>query len=319
MRASVLVGVAVCFFGSSLAMAQGSVPGAGAGTTAKAISDICSGDCKAEKFTACGKFLEGPTFDDQENLWLVSIFSGDIHKVTPDGQCKTVANTGGEPQSLKYAAPSKIVGSDRKIGLFTVDPTTNAVTKITNNYYVKNFAGLNDLVLDAKGGAYVTDPYGSSILHPTGSVFYIPPNAAPGVRVTKVLDGLAFPNGIALSPDGNVLYVTEFSAKRVIATRVVEPGVISPELVYVVANLQGGAGPDGMTVDRAGNLYVAVYGAGQITVINNRGFVLGVIALPSEAGVGTTNVAIHKGYLYITEASKNEVWRVKIKADAAIQ
>jgi len=128
----------------------------------------------------------------------------------------------------------------------------------------------------------------------------------------KVLDGLAFPNGIALSPDGKVLYVTEFSAKRVIASSVVQPGLISPELTYVVAHLADGAGPDGMTVDANGTMYVAEYNAKSVFVINAENTVLGRITLPEEAGPGTTNVALHDGYLYITEARKNEVWRVKI-------
>lgn len=90
-----------------------------------------------------------------------------------------------------------------------------------------------------------------SILYPTGRVYYLP---AGEKRVVKVMDNIAFPNGIGLSPDGKVLYVTEFSAKRVIASTVVQPGVISPELTYVVAHLTGGAGPDGMTVDANGTM-----------------------------------------------------------------
>lgn len=274
------------------------------------MTDICA-DCTAMKFTSCGKFLEGPTFDRAGNMWMVSIFSGDIHKVTPDGTCSTVANTGGEPQGLKTLPDGRIIGSDRKLGLFTVDPETAKVEKITNNYFVQNFAGLNDLVVDSLGGVYVTDPYGSGILHPTGRVYYLPPGEK---RVSKVLDNIAFPNGIALSPDEKILYVTEFSAKRVIAASVVQPGLISPELTYVVANLADGAGPDGMTVDSSGNLFVAEYNGKEVFVINAENTILGTLRLPEEAGPGTTNVALHDGYLYITEARKNEVWRVKLKA-----
>ena len=295
---------------TSAAMAQSSVPQTDASKLARSMADICT-DCTAVKFTSCGKFLEGPTFDRAGNMWMVSIFSGDIHKVAPDGTCVTIANTGGEPQGLKTLPNGEIIGSDRKLGLFTVDTATAKVEKITNNYFVQNFAGLNDLVIDSLGGVYVTDPYGSGILHPTGRVYYLPPGEK---RVSKVLDNIAFPNGIALSPDGEILYVTEFSAKRVIAASVVQPGLISPELTYVVANLTDGAGPDGMTVDSNGTLFVAEYNGKEIFVINAENTILGTLRLPEEAGPGTTNVALHDGYLYITEARKNEVWRVKLKA-----
>lgn len=308
-RATILT-LSLC--GGSLAYAQGSVPQADASRVARGMQDICD-DCIATKFTSCGKFLEGPAFDRDGNLWMVSIGSGDIHKVTPEGVCTTAANTGGEPQGLKALPDGTMIGSDRKIGLFRLDPATAKIERITNNYFVQNFAGLNDLVVDSLGGVYVTDPYGSSILHPSGRVYYLP---AGEKKVVKVMDDLAFPNGIGLSPDGKVLYVTEFSAKRVIAASVVQPGVVSPELIYIVANLTGGAGPDGMTVDRNGTLYVAEYNARSIFVINAENTVLGTLSLPAEAGPGTTNVALHNNHLYITEARRNEVWRVRLKPPA---
>lgn len=307
-----VMGIAFSIAGASGAHAQGSVPQADASRVARGMADICE-DCVASKFTACGKFLEGPAFDRDGNMWMVSIQSGEIHKVTPDGVCTTAANTGGEPQGMKALPDGTMIGSDRKIGLFRLDPATAKVERITNNYFVQNFAGLNDLVVDSLGGVYVTDPYGSSILHPSGRVYYLP---AGEKKVLKVMDDLAFPNGIGLSPDGKVLYVTEFSAKRVIAASVVQPGVVSPELIHVVANLSGGAGPDGMTVDRKGTMYVAQYNARAIFVINAENTVLGTITLPPEAGPGTTNVALHEGSLYITEARRNEVWRVKLKPGA---
>lgn len=141
------------------ARAQGSVPLADASRVARNMADICA-DCTATRFTACGRFLEGPAFDRNGNLWLVSIYSGDIHKITSAGICSTVANTGGEPQSLKLGRDGKMVGSDRKAGLFTIDPDTFEIEKITNNYFIQNFSGLNDLVVDSVGSVYVTDPCG---------------------------------------------------------------------------------------------------------------------------------------------------------------
>ena len=41
--------------------------------------------------------------------------------------------------------------------------------------------------------------------------------------------------------------------------------------------------------------------------------VSGIIKMPADGGRGTTNIAFHDGYLYVTEASRNEVWRVKTK------
>jgi sugar lactone lactonase YvrE len=70
-------------------------------------------------------------------------------------------------------------------------------------------------------------------------------------------------------------------------------------------------------VDSKGNLYVAHFGAGEVVVIDPIGFIVGVIPLPPGAGYLTTNVAFRDGYLYITEAEQNIVWRVKTKISGA--
>ena len=80
---------------------------------------------------------------------------------------------------------------------------------------------------------------------------------------------------------------------------------------HVFARLTGGTGPDGMAVDTAGNLYAAHFRAGEVVVIDRNGFHYGSIKLPTGAGLGTTNIAFHNGYLYITEAFEDEIWRVR--------
>jgi hypothetical protein len=53
--------------------------------------------------------------------------------------------------------------------------------------------------------------------------------------------------------------------------------------------------------------------AGEVVIHDLAGFEIGVIKIPPDAGRATTHITFHNGYLYITEASRNEVWRVKTK------
>ncbi|MER2047657.1 MAG: SMP-30/gluconolactonase/LRE family protein, partial [Solibacillus sp.] len=76
---------------------------------------------------------------------------------------------------------------------------------------------------------------------------------------------------------------------------------------------EGGIGPDGLAVDAEGNLYVAHFQAGEVVVVDANGFKYGTIRLPEDAGTFATNLAFHDGYLYVTESSKNEVWRIQVK------
>src|SRR5262249_29405087 len=55
------------------------------------LGTICD-DCQLEKFTdECVGRLEGPNFDREGNLWMVSPATSSIYKVTPDGHCSVVA------------------------------------------------------------------------------------------------------------------------------------------------------------------------------------------------------------------------------------
>jgi gluconolactonase len=117
---------------------------------------------------------------------------------------------------------------------------------------------LNDLAASAKGGVYFT----------FGGLFY----ADPKGKITKYGENL-FTNGIILSPDEKVLYVTNGST---LAAFDVQPdGSLTNQREF--AKLQGG-GSDGSTIDAAGRVYVtSTIG---VQVIGPDGKYLGVIPTP---------------------------------------
>jgi gluconolactonase len=273
------------------------------------LQQICD-DCTAEKFTSeCPGRLEGPNFDRAGNLWMVGITPGDIYRVTPDGHCSAVAHTPA-PVGLRIHKDGRIFGVDHERGLFSVDPTSLAVTYIANQWNRETFRGLDDLFFDKTGGLYMTDAYGSSALEPVGQLFY---RSADGQISRLISSNLAFPNGVVLSLDEQTLYVDDWGTNRILAIPVTSPGHINLEFAYVFAYLNGGHGPDSMTADAQGNIYAAHYAAGEVVVFDPRGNYFGAIRLPPGAGYLTTNVALHDGYLYITEADQHTVWRVKTK------
>jgi gluconolactonase len=103
-----------------------------------------------------------------------------------------------------------------------------------------------------------------------------------GGTVTLVDDGLRQPNGIALSPDGGTLYVGAYGENKIYSYPVRADGSTGPRTQFAAV-----AGPDGATIDCAGNVYWASGGDGLVHVFNPAGAELGTIA----SGTGTTNVA----------------------------
>lgn len=119
----------------------------------------------------------------------------------------------------------------------------------------KSLGRISDLVVDLKGGFYATG----------ASFYYINPQGVVTVLAPEVQT-----NGIALSPDGKTLYVT--NATELIAFDIQSDGMPRNQRVFVDLH---DTNADGMAVDAAGRVYVAC--AAGVHVISPQGRELGVI------------------------------------------
>ncbi|MBV9850674.1 MAG: SMP-30/gluconolactonase/LRE family protein [Armatimonadetes bacterium] len=162
--------------------------------------------------------------------------------------------------------------------------------------------GPNDLIFDADGAILFTDPAGSWD-EPLGCVYRI----APGSRVAaKVADGLRFPNGLVLSPDGVILYVAETPLRRVLAFD------LPTGARRVFAAVGEAGGPDGMRLAPDGSLYVALFGDGCVAEVSPSGEV--VRRLPVPGGKNVTNLcfAPDARSIYVTEAESGTIVQVPL-------
>jgi sugar lactone lactonase YvrE len=124
-------------------------------------------------------------------------------------------------------------------------------------------------------------------------------------RTKLVLGDLTIPNGLGWSPDGSTMYLID-SGPRVLNAFEFEPatGTISdPRVLVIVAELLGA--PDGMTVDAAGDLWVAIYGAGQVHRYSPDGELRQVVTLPAEQTTSCAFAGPHLNRLYVTTATEN--------------
>jgi len=130
----------------------------------------------------------------------------------------------------------------------------------------KPLGRLNDVFADGKGGAYWTQ----------GGLYHVSADGTVSIVVDKVE---RFTNGLVLSPDGKVLYVTD--DKKVWAFDVAADGATSNQRVFATLAETAGFGGDGMAVDNDGRLYVT--GDAGISVFDRAGKALGVIPVPRRA------------------------------------
>ena len=244
------------------------------------------------------KFPEGPAFDRNKNLFVVNVDTGDISKISPEGQVKTFINTSGTPNGAKFHANGDLYVADREKGIIAISPT-GKIQVIVDSYQGKKFNGPNDLVFDSKGNLYFTDPLGSSAENSFGCVYRVSSDG----EIACLVSGLAFPNGLVLSRDEKYLFVAITRKNRVLRY-VFDPPVRS----YLFSQLSGGWGPDGMAFDVAGNLYVAHYGGGDVLIVNPKGEIIERVPI---GGLYPTNVAFggpDGKTLYVTEAETGSVY-----------
>jgi gluconolactonase len=156
----------------------------------------------------------------------------------------------------------------------------------------------NDLIVDAKGGIYFTDPgprpvVPGRIVH----VYYLPPGAKEPIVID---DKIARPNGLTITAEGKTLIVDDTLGTTVFAYDIQADGKATnkrafAELRDIPAGQESVA--DGLALDREGRIYITTVKG--IQVFDQSGAYLGTIAVPRQPA----NVAFagpNKRTLYIT-------------------
>ncbi|NQT58615.1 MAG: SMP-30/gluconolactonase/LRE family protein [Bacteroidetes bacterium] len=242
-------------------------------------------------------FPEGPAFDPNGSLWCVELEGGNIVSFS-QGTIKRFP-TGGSPNGLIFDDTGSGWFCDAKNNLIRKFlPKTSSFETVAESIDGEHLNKPNDLIFDTSGNLIFTCP-GNSRTEPTGFICCRTPEG----KVSKIAEKLYFPNGLVLTDEGKTLIIAETFRQRL------WKGRWNSELhEWTDASLWsvtgGSVGPDGMALNINGLLYVAVYGSGQIKVVDETGRILQTYNLP---GMNPTNAAFdpsgHLG-LIVTEAEK---------------
>ena len=121
-------------------------------------------------------------------------------------------------------------------------------------------------------------------------------------RVEQQLDDLAISNGLGWSPDGATMYLADSGTRIVRAFAFdAERGTISGGRPLIEVDQEVGA-PDGLTVDAAGDLWVAIFGGGRVHRYSPAGELKQVLPVPAAE---TTSCALAGSRLYVTTATEH--------------
>ena len=242
-------------------------------------------------------FPEGPLALPNGDVLVVEIEGGSVARIASDGTIRRygvgrgpnglalgpdgaayVCCDGGlhfstSPEGVRYPdnlADGYVGGEIQRLEL-----ESGKVTSVFTHVDGNRITSLNDIVFDETGHCYIVDTG-------LGTIYYA--DVLTGtIRVAE--QGLMAPNGMGLSPDGKILYVSETYSGDIFRWDVAAPGQLANKALLFSA-LEGGADGagvghlDGLCVDGAGNICVANLLGSGITVVAPDGRKLGMVKVP---------------------------------------
>lgn len=212
-------------------------------------------------------FPEGPRWHDNR-LWISDQHDRRVVTVTGNGLVETVVEVAGQPSGLGWLPDGR---------LLVVSMRDRRVLRLESDGLVEHAdlgplvsADCNDMVVDAVGRAYVGnfgfDLYGGERPRDT-TIVRVNPDGTAAIAA----DGLAFPNGSVITPDGGTLLVGESMAGRITAFAIGNDGTLDNRRTWATLT---GATVDGMCLDADGCVWVACPGTGRALRVREGGEVV---------------------------------------------
>jgi gluconolactonase len=228
---------------------------------------IAAGQSWAVVWSWAGNNADGIIAGDDGTMLFANNDASNVMKLDPATGLAAVihrdTNTGGAVSRSKSGALF-LVSRGLNPAVLQLEPQRKVLADSLRGEPLDCVGGvLNDLAADSRGGAYFTI---SSV-----GVFY----ASPQGLVSQYGQGIEGANGIILSPDEKILYVT--SGPVVVAFEVRPDGSLANQRQF--AMLRGGKGGDGAAVDAEGRLYAST--GSSVDVFAPNGEFLGSIPGPT--------------------------------------
>ncbi len=267
-------------------------------------------DLKVEKAAGGFRFTEGPVWSRDGYLLFSDVPENKIHRFTPGKGTEVFRDPSEGANGNALDAQGRLYTCESRSRRVTRTDRKGKIEVLAESFEGKRLNAPNDIVVRRDGHVYFTDPYfgkqAETLELDFQGIYHLPPKG----HLEAISKSKGLPNGIALSPNGRILYVTMSGERAVRAWDLDRQGKASNERV-LVSGIEGV--PDGMKVDEKGNLYVT---SKTVAVYSPEGKLLGNIPAPETPANCAFGDADLQG-LYIT--ARTSLYRVRLDVKGALQ
>jgi len=282
--------------------------------------EVISKEAVAEKIGIAFEFTEGPAWHPDGYLIFSDIPANTVYKWTGK-KYQVFRHPSNSANGLLAEPDGSVLACEHGSRSLTRYTSEGKLTVLAEEYKGSKFNSPNDLCKASNGAIFFTDPPWGLPERNDDPGKELPYNGVFRLHngeVTLIDSTLSWPNGIALSPDDMYLYVANMEIITVngedqyqvfwMRYTLDEMGrVVEKTIFFSATDTSLPGGPDGMKVDRNGNLFLT--GPGGILVVDPEGIHLGTIGIPIPAA----NLAFgqKEKELYVT--ARSTVVRIDLK------
>jgi gluconolactonase len=258
---------------------------------------------RIDKVAAGYAYAEGPAWSPSGFLIFGDIPNNKLLQFTPGQPANVFRENSNGATGNRFDAQGRLYSCESHSRRVTRTDKKGKVEILAERWQGKRLNAPNDLVIRKDGDIYFTDPAFGNQQDTRELDFFGVYHISRKGDLEVVAKPKGRPNGIALSPDGRTLYVSNSDEKNVRAYDLNKNGEASNERT-LISGMEGV--PDGICVDEKGDLYVA---ANHVLVYSPEGKPIGMIQTeetPSNCSFGDPDFES----LYIT--ARTSVYRVRL-------
>jgi sugar lactone lactonase YvrE len=248
-------------------------------------------------------YAEGPVWSPEGFLLFSDTVANKIFKLQPGKPVAEFAGVPGGPIGNAIDSQGRLYTCEFRERRLTRTAKNGKMEVLASRYESKRLNAPNDVAVRRDGQIYFTDPAFGNQQDTRELDFYGVFHLGPKGDLEPVAKLKTRPNGIAISPNGRVLYVADSDARLIRAWDLDHAGAASNPRIF--AEKIPGV-PDGLRTDDKGNIYVA---AKEVYVYNPQGGRLAALELSETP----TNLAFGEADLHtLFITARTSIYRVHL-------